>query len=94
MGYGAAAKGNTLLNYAGIRKDLLSYVVDMSPHKQGRYLPGSRIEVVTEKRLQAERPDFVLVLPWNLRGEITEQLAYIREWGGQFVTAVPELEIG
>ena len=92
-GYGAAAKGNTLLNYAGVKPDLLPYVVDASPHKLGRYLPGSRIAVVAESRLRTDRPDFVLILPWNLKQEITEQLAYIRDWGGQFVTAVPRLEI-
>lgn len=91
--YGAAAKGNTLLNYAGVRPDLLPYVVDASPHKQGRYLPGSRIPVVAEERLRRDRPDFVIILPWNLRQEITEQLAYIREWGGRFVTAVPVLHV-
>jgi 2-polyprenyl-3-methyl-5-hydroxy-6-metoxy-1,4-benzoquinol methylase len=91
--YGAAAKGNTLLNYAGIRPDLLPYVVDASPHKQGRYLPGSRIPVVAESRLRETRPDYVLILPWNLRDEISTQLAYVREWGGRFVTAVPALQI-
>jgi SAM-dependent methyltransferase len=92
-GYGAAAKGNTLLNFAGIRTDLMAFVADASPHKQGRFLPGARIPVVDEAHLRAERPDFVVVLPWNLRDEITEQLAYIREWGGRFVFAVPALEI-
>jgi SAM-dependent methyltransferase len=92
-GYGAAAKGNTLLNYAGVRPDLLPYVVDASPHKQGQWLPGSRIPVVTEARLREERPDFVLILPWNLRDEVTAQLSYIREWGGQFVVAVPQLAV-
>jgi SAM-dependent methyltransferase len=92
-GYGAAAKGNTLLNYAGVRPDLLPYVVDASPHKQGRYLPGSRVPVADEERLRAEQPDIVLILPWNLRREITEQLAYIRGWGGRFATAVPMMEI-
>ena len=91
VGYGAAAKGNTLLNYAGIRPDLLGYVADASPHKQGRYLPGSRIPVVAEARIRESRPDFVVILPWNLREEITTQLAYVREWGGKFVTAVPQL---
>lgn len=90
-GYGAAAKGNTLLNYAGVRPDLLPYVVDASPHKQGRCLPGSRIPVVAEEYLRRERPDIVVILPWNLRQEITEQLAYIREWGGRFATAVPNM---
>lgn len=92
-GYGAAAKGNTLLNYAGVRPDLLPYVVDASPHKQGRFMPGSRIPIVDEARLRTERPDFVLILPWNLRTEITGQLQYIREWGGRFVTAVPALDV-
>ncbi|MEO7851504.1 MAG: class I SAM-dependent methyltransferase, partial [Rubrivivax sp.] len=89
--YGAAAKGNTLLNFAGVRPDLLPYVVDASPHKQGRFLPGSRIPVVDVNRLLAERPDYVLILPWNLADEITEQLACVRQWGGRFVTAVPAL---
>lgn len=93
VGYGAAAKGNTLLNYAGVRPDLLPYVVDASPHKQGRYLPGSRIPVVTETRILETRPDFVLILPWNLREEIKTQLAYIRAWGGRFVTCIPEREV-
>lgn len=94
VGYGAAAKGNTLLNYAGVRPDLLPYVVDASPHKQGHWLPGSRIPVVAEARLREEQPDFVLILPWNLREEITAQLSYIREWGGRFVTCVPRLQVG
>ncbi|RDS85298.1 class I SAM-dependent methyltransferase [Dyella psychrodurans] len=93
VGYGAAAKGNTLLNYAGVRPDLLGYVVDASPHKQGRHLPGSRIPVVVEARIRESRPDFVVILPWNLREEITAQLAYIREWGGQFVTTIPQLVV-
>ena len=91
VGYGAAAKGNTLLNYAGVRPDLLGYVVDASPHKQGRHLPGSRIPVVAETKLRETRPDYVVILPWNLREEISEQLDYIREWGGKFVTAVPTI---
>lgn len=93
VGYGAAAKGNTLLNYAGVRPDLLGYVVDASPHKQGRWLPGSRIPVVAEARIRETRPDFVVILPWNLREEITGQLAYIREWDGKFVTAIPVIRV-
>ena len=93
IGYGAAAKGNTLLNYAGVKPDLLAYVVDASPHKQGRYLPGSHILVVSEERIRESRPDFVVILPWNLRQEITEQLGYIRDWGGNFVTAIPNLAV-
>ena len=91
--YGAAAKGNTLLNYAGVRSNLLPWVVDRNPAKQGKHLPGSRIAIVDEARLKQERPHYVLVLPWNLRGEVMEQLAYIREWGGRFVTAVPTLRV-
>lgn len=91
--YGAAAKGNTLLNYAGIRPDLLLYVADRNPAKQGKFLPGSRIPIVTETRIREEQPDFVVILPWNLKVEVMEQLDYIREWGGRFVMAVPHLEV-
>lgn len=91
--YGAAAKGNTLLNFAGVRADLLPWVVDANPAKQGQYLPGSRIPIVDEAYLRRERPDVVLILPWNLRDEVAQQLAYVREWGGQFAVAVPRLEI-
>lgn len=91
--YGAAAKGNTLLNYSGIRPDLLPYVSDLNPAKQGKYLPGSRIPIVTEDRIREEKPDYLLILPWNLKEEVMAQLAYVREWGGRFVTAVPKLEI-
>jgi SAM-dependent methyltransferase len=90
-GYGAAAKGNTLLNYAGVRSDLVSFVADRNPAKQGKFLPGSRIPVVDEPALRAARPDFVVIFPWNIRDEIAAQLAYVAEWGGRFVTAVPEL---
>ena len=90
-GYGAAAKGNTLLNFAGVRPHLLSFVADRNPAKQDKFLPGARIPVVSEEHLREQRPDFVLILPWNLRDEITEQLSYVREWGGKFVTAVPQL---
>ena len=93
MGYGAAAKGNTLLNYAGIRPDLLRSVVDRNPAKQGRFLPGSRVPIVEEAELTAIRPDHVLILPWNLRDEVVDQLSYVREWGATFVTAVPELAV-
>lgn len=91
--YGAAAKGNTLLNFAGVRPDLVSWVVDRNPAKKDKFLPGSRIPVVDEARLQTERPDYVLVLPWNLRLEISEQLNYVRSWGAKLVTAVPSLEV-
>lgn len=89
--YGAAAKGNTLLNYAGVRPDILPFVVDRNPAKQGKFLPGSRIPIVAEERLWKERPDWVILLPWNLKQELVAQLAYIRDWGGRFVTAVPTL---
>lgn len=91
--YGAAAKGNTLLNYAGVRPDLVPFVVDRNPAKQGRFLPGSRIPVVDEGRLSRVRPDHVLILPWNLREELEESLSYVRDWGATFVTAVPELRV-
>ena len=92
-GYGAAAKGNTLLNYAGVRPDLLPYVVDRNPAKQDKFLPGCRIPIFAEAQLKQNRPDYVVILPWNIRTEVVEQLAYIREWGGQFVTAVPSLKV-
>lgn len=92
-GYGAAAKGNTLLNYAGVGSNLLAYVVDRNPLKQNMFLPGSRIPVVAEEYLKETRPDYVVILPWNLREEIISQLAYIRDWGGLFVMAVPQLRI-
>ncbi len=91
VGYGAAAKGNTLLNYAGVKPDLLAWVADASPHKQGKFLPGSRIPVVSPERIEIEKPDYVLVLPWNLLDEITQQYAVVRSWGARFVVAIPEL---
>jgi len=91
IAYGAAAKGNTLLNYAGIRPDLLSCVVDRNPAKQNKYLPGCRIPILDESVISHEKPDYILILPWNLRLEVMEQLNYIREWSGKFVTAVPIL---
>ena len=93
IGYGAAAKGNTLLNFAGIKEDLLTCVVDKNPAKQNKYLPGCRIPIVTEEHLKELKPDYVLILPWNLCQEITAQLAYISEWDGEFVTAVPSLNV-
>jgi len=92
-GYGAAAKGNTLMNYAGIRRDLLEFVADRNPAKQGKYMPGSRIPIVCECQLKTSRPDWVVILPWNLKTEVMQQLDYIRTWGGRFVTAVPHLEL-
>ena len=91
--YGAAAKGNTLMNFAGIRPDLIRFVVDKNPAKQGKFMPGSRIPIVGVERLRNEHHDYVVILPWNLREEIMQQLAYIEEWGGKFVTAVPSLEV-
>ncbi|MEA2604264.1 MAG: hypothetical protein QOF89_5256 [Acidobacteriota bacterium] len=92
-GYGAPAKGNTLLNYCGVRTDLLDYTVDRSPHKQGRFLPGTRIPIHGPDRLRETRPDYVLILPWNLKDEIVEQMADVRSWGGRFVVAIPEVRI-
>lgn len=91
--YGAPAKGNTLLNYCGVRPDLIPFTVDRSPHKQGKYLPGSHIPVKDEAALKKFKPEYVLILAWNLKDEIMQQLAYIREWGGKFVVAIPELRI-
>ncbi|NVM21085.1 MAG: methyltransferase domain-containing protein [Desulfobacterales bacterium] len=92
-GYGAAAKGNALLNYCGVKKDLMEFVVDASPYKQGKFLPGSHIPVVNERAIRKTKPDFVLILPWNIKEEIMHQLEYIRGWGGRFVVSVPQLTI-
>jgi hypothetical protein len=91
--YGAAAKGNTLLNYAGIRGDLIPWVVDRNPAKVGKFMPGSRIPIVSEDRLRRDRPAYVLILPWNLKAELVAQLDYIRAWGGRCAVAVPDLEV-
>jgi len=91
--YGAAAKGNTLLNYCGIKNDLIEYVVDANPHKQNKWLPASHIPVINEEYLKKNKPDFVIIFPWNLKDEITAQLSYIKEWGGQFVIAIPQLQM-
>jgi hypothetical protein len=93
VGYGAPGKGNTLLNHCGIRSDLLAYTVDRSPHKQGWFLPGTHIPIHHPDRIAEDKPDYVLVLPWNLRTEISEQLSYIREWGGRLVFPIPTLEV-
>ncbi|HVW41042.1 MAG TPA: class I SAM-dependent methyltransferase [Amycolatopsis sp.] len=93
VGYGAPGKGNTLLNHCGIRPDLLAYTVDRNPYKHGRYTPGTRIPVLPPERIAADRPDYVLVLPWNLRDELTAQLSYVEEWGGKLVFPIPQLEI-
>lgn len=91
--YGAAAKGNTMLNFAGVRSDLVSYVVDRAEAKIDKFMPGSRIPIFNEAKLKETRPDFIIILPWNLRKEVSEQLAYTREWGARLVTAVPQLEL-
>ncbi|MFC0548003.1 class I SAM-dependent methyltransferase [Kutzneria chonburiensis] len=93
VGYGAPGKGNTLLNHCGIRPDLLAYTVDRNPYKHGRFTPGTRIPILPPERIAEDRPDYVLVLPWNLRDELIEQLAYVREWGGSLVFPIPELEV-
>ncbi|CAG7602925.1 class I SAM-dependent methyltransferase [Rhodococcus opacus] len=91
VGYGAPGKGNTLLNYCGIRPDLLEYTVDRNPYKHGRYTPGTRIPILDPRQIEKDRPDVVLALPWNLEGELTEQLRYISEWGGELVYPLPSL---
>jgi hypothetical protein len=92
-GYGAPGKGNTLLNYCGIRTDFLDYTVDRSPHKQGRYTPGTHIPILDPGRIRETKPDYLLILPWNLAKEITEQCAFIREWGGKFVVPIPSVRV-
>ena len=93
VGYGAPAKGNTLLNYCGIRSDFIDYTVDRSPHKQGHYLPGTRIPIHHPDKIQETRPDYLLILPWNLKDEVMSQMNYIRDWGGQFVVPIPEVQV-
>lgn len=93
VGYGAPAKGNTLLVYSGVREDLIDYVVDRSPHKQGKFLPGTHIPVYAPERIFETRPDYVLILPWNLRDEVTAMMAGIRDWGGQFVLPIPSVQV-
>ena len=91
--YGAAAKGNTLLNYCGIKNDLVSFVADANPHKQGKWLPASHIPVVSESHLRSGQPDYIIIFPWNLKEEIIHQLSYAREWGAKFVIPIPELAV-
>lgn len=93
VGYGAPGKGNTLLNFCGIRTDFLDYTVDRSPHKQGKFLPGTHIPIYSPDRIRKTRPDYVLILPWNLRQEIMQQNAFIREWGGQFIVPIPKVKL-
>ena len=93
VAYGAAAKGNTLLNYAGVKNDLIEFVVDKSPYKQGKFMPASHIPIVEEKEIQELKPDYILILPWNIKDEIITQLNYVKMWNCKFVVAVPQLEI-
>lgn len=93
VGYGAPAKGNTLLNYCGVRTDLLDYTVDRNPVKQGQYLPGVRIPIYAPEKIRETKPEYVLILPWNIREEVMAQMAHIREWGGQFVVPIPEVKV-
>jgi C-methyltransferase C-terminal domain/Methyltransferase domain len=93
VGYGAPAKGNTLLNYCGIRSDFVEYTVDRSPSKQGRFLPGTHIAIHHPDKIKATKPDYLLILPWNLKEEIMEQMNYIRDWGGRFLVPMPRVEI-
>jgi len=93
VGYGAPGKGNTLLNYCGIRTDMLSYTVDRNPYKQGKYTPGTHIPIFSPDRLRDTRPDYVFILPWNLKDEISAQMSFVREWGGQFIVPIPEPQI-
>jgi len=92
-GYGAPGKGNTLLNYCGIRTDFIDFTVDRNPYKQGKFLPGTHIPIYSPEKIRQERPDYVLILPWNFREEIMRQLEYIREWGGKFVVFIPEVTV-
>ncbi|MGB9093728.1 MAG: class I SAM-dependent methyltransferase, partial [Gallionella sp.] len=92
-GYGAAAKGCTLLNYAGIKPDLLPYVCDAAPSKQGKYLPGSHVPILHPDVLRERKPDVILILPWNIQAEVTQQMAHVREWGGKFAVAVPTIKV-
>jgi len=93
VGYGAPAKGNTLLNYCGIRSDFLDYTVDLNPHKQGHFLPGSHIPIFNPDKIIETKPDYVVILPWNLQDEIIHQMQHVRDWGGQFVTLIPKISI-
>ena len=93
VGYGAPAKGNTLLNYCGIRNDFVDYTVDLSPHKQGLFLPGTHLPIYSPEKINETKPDYVLILPWNLKDEIMQQMDYIKKWSGKFVVPIPELQV-
>ena len=91
--YGAPAKGNTLLNYCGIGKEFIEYTVDKNPYKQELFLPGTHIPIYSTEKVQETKPDYLLILPWNLKDEIIQQMSYIRDWGGKFVTLIPDISI-
>jgi hypothetical protein len=93
IAYGAAAKGNTVMNFSGIRPDLIPFVVDKNPNKSGKFMPGSRIPIVDESIIKKMKPEYIIILPWNLKNEIEDQLSYIRDWKGQFIVAIPELKV-
>jgi len=93
VGYGAPAKANTLLNYCGVSSSIIDYTVDRNPHKQGHFLPGTHIPIRHPDKIVETKPDYLLILPWNLRKEIMEQMAHIAEWGGQFVVPIPEVKV-
>ena len=93
VGYGAAAKGNTLLNYCGVKGDFIEYIADSNPYKQGRYLPGSHIPIESPNKIKETKPDYVLILPWNIKDEVKKQLSFIKDWGGKFVTFIPHVDI-
>ena len=93
VGYGAAAKGNTMMNFSGIREDIVSYVVDKSPAKKGKFMPGSRVPIIDIKNILITKPDYIIIFPWNLKDEIILELEFIKEWGGEFVILIPELKI-
>jgi ABC-type Fe3+-hydroxamate transport system substrate-binding protein len=93
VAYGAPAKGNTLLNYCGIGKDFIDFTVDISPYKQGMLLPGSRIPIYSPEKIEETKPDYIIILPWNIKEEIISQMNYVREWGGKFITLIPNIEV-
>jgi hypothetical protein len=93
VGYGAPGKGNTLLNYCGIRQDFLDFTVDRNPYKHGRYTPGTHVPIFAPEKLDEIKPDYILILPWNLKDEIMEQLIHTREWGAQFIVPIPEATV-
>jgi hypothetical protein len=93
VGYGAPAKGNTLLNYCGIRTDFVDYTVDLNPLKQGKFLPGTHLPILHPDVIKQHKPDYILILPWNIKDEIVEQLSYVRGWGGKFIVPIPTAAI-